>query len=64
MNQTDTFGVVDKMRAYVVLAEKEIEKRKIQCQLLEDELETSRRLMQSLQNKLGRQRQQSSVNNR
>ena len=52
MNQTDTLGVVDKMRAYVVLAEKEIEKRKIQCKLLEDELESSQRLMQSLQNKL------------
>ena len=41
MNQTDTLGVVDKIRAYVVLAEKEIEQRKIQCKLLEDELESS-----------------------
>ena len=33
MNQTDTLGVVNKMRAYVVLAENEIEKRKIQCKI-------------------------------
>ena len=52
MNETDMVGVVDKMQAYVVLAEKEIAKRKMQCQLLEDELDTSRRLLQSVQNKL------------
>jgi hypothetical protein len=52
MNRTDTLGVVNKMRAYVVLAENEIEKRKIQCKMLKDELESSQRLMQSLQNKL------------
>ena len=40
MNETDMVGVVDKMQAYVVLAEKEIAKRKMQCQLLEDELNT------------------------
>jgi hypothetical protein len=52
MNETDIVGVVDKMQAYVVLAEKETAKRKMQCQLLEDELNSSRRLLQSVQNKL------------
>ena len=52
MNQTDEAGLVDKMHAYVELAEKEIGKRKRECKLLEDELDTSRRLLESLRNKL------------
>ena len=52
MNQTDDAGLVGRMHAYVQLAEKEITKRKRECKLLEDELDTSRRLLQSLRNKL------------
>ena len=52
MNQTDEAGLVDKMHAYVELAEKEIGKRKRECKLLEDELDTTRRLLESLRNKL------------
>jgi hypothetical protein len=52
MNETDMVAVVDKMQAYVELAETEIAKRKMQCKLLEDELHTSRRLLQSVQKKL------------
>ena len=46
MNQTDEAGLVDKMHAYVELAEKEIGKRKRECKLLEDELDTTRRLLE------------------
>jgi hypothetical protein len=52
MNQTDDAGLVGRMHAYVHLAEKEVTKRKRECKLLEDELDTSRRLLQSLRNKL------------
>ena len=52
MNQTDEAGLVDKMHAYVELAEKEIGKRKREYKLLEDELDTTRRLLESLRNKL------------
>ncbi len=43
---------VTKMRAYVALAEEEIAKRKMQCLMLQGELNLSRRLMDSLQRKL------------
>ena len=41
-----------KMRAYVALAEEEIAERKTQCLKLQDELESSRRLMESLEQQL------------
>ena len=40
MNQTETVAAVNKIQANVALAEQEIAKRKIQCQLLQDELDT------------------------
>jgi hypothetical protein len=52
MNQTEMVEAVEKMRTYVAFAEQEIAKRKIQCELMQDELYTSRRLMTSLQHKL------------
>ena len=52
MNQTGMDVALTKMRAYVALAEEEIAERKTQCQKLQDELDSSRRLMDSLQQKL------------
>jgi predicted RNase H-like nuclease (RuvC/YqgF family) len=52
MNQTAIDLAMKNMRSYVALAEEEIAERKTQCQKLQDELDSSRRLMESLQQKL------------
>jgi hypothetical protein len=67
MNEADIVGVVDKMHAYVVLAEKESAKRKMQCQLLlEDELIWTHRgdYCNLYRTNYGRLRQQLSGNKR
>jgi hypothetical protein len=52
MNETEMAIAVEKMQTYVALAEDEIANRKKQCELMHKELLTSRRLMESLQQKL------------
>ena len=52
MNQTAMDVAMTNMRSYVALADEEIAERKTQCQKLQDELDSSRRLMDSLQQKL------------
>jgi hypothetical protein len=52
MNQTEMAAAVKKMQTYVPLAEQEISARNVECQMLQDELSTSRRLGKSLEEKL------------
>ncbi len=52
MNQTEMAAAVKKMQTYVALAEQEISARNEECQLLQDELAMSRRLRESLEEKL------------
>jgi hypothetical protein len=52
MNETEMAIAVEKMQTYVALAEDEIANRKKQCELMHKDLLTSRRLMESLQQKL------------
>ena len=52
MNQTAMDVTMTNMRSYVALVEEEIAERKTQCQKLQDELDSSGRLMDSLQQKL------------
>ena len=52
MNETEMAIAVEKMQTYVALAEDEIANCKKQCELMHKDLLTSRRLMESLQQKL------------
>ena len=52
MNQKGTVGVVGKMQAYVTLAEREIATRKDESQSLQEELQRSQKLIESLHDKL------------
>ena len=52
MNQTEMAAAVKKMQTYVALSEQEISARNVECQLLQDELAMSRRLRESLEEKL------------
>jgi len=52
MNQTEMAAAVTKMQTYVSLAEREISARNVECQLLQDELSTSRWLRMELEEKL------------
>ena len=52
MNQTEMVEAVKKMQTYVALAEQEIAAHKKECQFLQDELCTSRRLRESLEETL------------
>ena len=52
MNQIEMAAAVKKMQTYVALSEQEISARNVECQLLQDELAMSRRLRESLEEKL------------
>jgi hypothetical protein len=52
MNQTEMAAAVKKMQTYVSLAEREISARNLECQLLQEELSTSRWLRMALEAKL------------